>query len=192
MFRYQDIIVDEEDYEVLSPIKENGKLRKPEEYRTLEEAMSYTKEGELTLSAFPYLNGTVSMATLVENFMKEETLAEYTVKHIDTLTGDVTYRKYANVQRKISVDEGSALPKVLQVRVQQLDGNKANIKHPEFIHIGKHKYRLASGIEHMPGHYVAHYMTPEGKMVQANDSWVHLDQSSSFKGNGYYYVLDQE
>jgi hypothetical protein len=195
IFKYQDVIVNPDVYEDAGLFEPSGTPRKPGDYRTIEEAKTYSKAGTLTLSAYPYLNGSVTMNALLKDFWKEETLDEYFVKHIDKENGTVSYRKYKNVERKITLDlEKSEMPKVLLITIQQLDGNRASITRPDEIYpsgiegIGP-RYKLASGIEHMPGHYVAHVATANG-IVQANDGWVHPDRNSSFPGYGYVYVLD--
>lgn len=192
-------VIDESQYEIVPDIyydkpKDAWVKRDPIHYKTLEETKKIKKElSNLTFCAYSHLNETVSMQTLQNEFFAMEPLADgTTVKHV-TENGDVIYRKYKNVQVKKTIDMNN-LPKVLRILVQQLDGQRATIKQPEFFYpsgkpgIGP-KYVLKSIVEHMPGHYVAHLNTSQG-LVTANDGWVHKTSSSSIPGYGYIYVME--
>lgn len=188
VFNYRMVFDDENNYEEVFP--EN-----PLNFQTLTDAKKDRSEaGTMTLSAMPHLNKAVTMNKLITEFWDGGTF-EYIINYKSPETGEVTYRKYHDVKHEISLDlEKSNFPKVLRVTIQQLDGQRARVTNPEVIYpsgfegVGP-RYRLASVIEHRPGHYVAHIVTPNG-FIEANDGWVHPDKNSSIPGYAYFYVLD--
>jgi hypothetical protein len=189
-FHFQDIIIDENDYEVIN----DGKERNPDQFSTLAEVKNYFKNGTIGLSAYDYLKADVTMSTLIKNSWETESLTDYIVKHVSE-TGEISYRKYNHVERRKSLDVSkNNYPPVMRVTIQQLDGQRATITRPDTLYpSGKEgvgpKYRLAAVIEHMPGHYVAHLKTTGG-MLTANDSFVHEKNTANIPGYGYFYVRD--
>lgn len=190
-FLFHDIVDEAAGYKDPKP---TTIARKPDNYRTIEDARNYEKEGMLTLNAYPYLSQKVSAKKLLDDFWAPTDLEEYFVKHYDS-DGRASYRIYRKARRTMELNlVGGKWPDVIPVTVQQMSPMRATVTAPEFLHLTsndgvKQRYRLGSILEHTGSHYIAHLHTPAG-MVTADDSTVKFKVSSSIAGYGYIYVRD--
>lgn len=149
-----------------------------------------TNESNLQLSALNYLNATVPMQQLIDESWQQGTVHQKFLGF--TSENDAQLRNYTfNRSRTPNVAEA---PEVIKITILQFDGQRAKLSGAESVYpFGNGRgprYELKAAIEHRPGHYVAH-LFQNGRILEANDSWVHMSQAD-LPAFAYYYVRSGE
>ncbi|MFI0434156.1 MAG: hypothetical protein ACH350_00325 [Parachlamydiaceae bacterium] len=167
----------------------------PDDYSSLNELAQgkvETCSATVEVAAAQYLNGSVPMQRLIDERWGKESLSDVKVADWDE-KGFPCVKKFNSMHLKKKVNTQVELPEVIRITVKQSEFYKANLTDADEIYpFGSRngdKYRLVALIEHRPGHYVAHTRGGDGKLIEANDSWVHRGEQE-VGGFVYYYVKE--